>query len=129
MIFLDVDLDGWDDALIANGFAYDMDNLDTRERIKARGPLSVGESRRNVLLFPRLETPNVVFRNQRDLTFREMGEEWGFDSKQVCNGMALADLDNDGDVDVVVLNARSEPTILRNDTPREGHWLQVALPR
>ena len=116
VIFLDVDLDGWEDALIGNGFAYDMDNLDTRERIRSRGPLSISESRRNILLYPPLPTPNVAFRNQHDLTFLEMGQEWGFDSKQVCNGMALADLDNDGDLDVVI-NCLNAPTLLyRNES-------------
>jgi len=115
VIFLDVDLDGWEDAVIGNGFAYDMDDLDTRDRIRSMGPLSVNQSRRNVLMFPRLDTPNVVFRNQHDLTFREMGREWGFDSKQVCNGMALADLDNDGDLDVVINCLNAPALIYRNE--------------
>jgi hypothetical protein len=42
-------------------------------------------------------------------------------------GAAFDDLDNDGDIDVVVLNARREPTILRNDSPSKNHWLQVRL--
>lgn len=116
-MFLDVDLDGWEDALIANGFAYDMDDLDTREGIRRMGPLSVSESRRKVLMYPRLETPNVAFRNLRDLTFREVSAEWGFASKQVSNGMAAGDLDNDGDMDLVI-NCLNAPALLyRNDSP------------
>jgi hypothetical protein len=115
IIFLDVDLDGWEDALIANGFGYDMDNLDVRARIRAMGPLSVAQSRRNILLYPRLETPNVAFRNQHDLTFREMGRDWGFDSTQVGNGMALADLDNDGDLDAVINCLNSPALLYRNE--------------
>ena len=42
-------------------------------------------------------------------------------------GIGLDDLDNDGDVDVVILNSRREPTLLRNDTPNQGHWLQTTL--
>jgi hypothetical protein len=116
IIFLDVDLDGWEDALIANGFAYDMDDLDTRARVRALGRQSVGESRRNVLLYPRLDTPNVAFRNQQDLTFRELGRQWGFDSKQVSNGMAVADLDNDGDLDVVVNCLNAPALVYRNES-------------
>ena len=42
-------------------------------------------------------------------------------------GAGFDDLDNDGDVDVVILNSRREPTLLRNDSPAKGHWLQVQL--
>ncbi len=130
VIFLDVDLDGWEDALIANGFAYDMDDLDTRERIRRLGPLSISESRKNVLMYPHLDTPNVAFWNQHDLTFREMGQEWGFDSKQVSNGMALADLDNDGDLDVVINCLNGPALIYRNDcaAPRVGVRLKGKAP-
>jgi hypothetical protein len=47
--------------------------------------------------------------------------------KLSSRGAGFDDLDNDGDVDVVILNSRREPTILRNDSPSKGHWLQVRL--
>ena len=42
-------------------------------------------------------------------------------------GVGFDDLDNDGDVDVVIVNARQLPTILRNDSPSKGHWIQLKL--
>ncbi len=51
----------------------------------------------------------------------------GLQVKLSSRGAGFDDLDNDGDLDVVILNARREPTILRNDSPAPGHWLQVLL--
>ena len=116
-LFVDVDLDGWEDILVTNGFAYNADDLDTRERIEKMGKLGVGESRKTLLLYPRLNTPNVAFHNRHDLTFQETGKAWGFDSKQVSNGMALADLDNDGDLDVVVNCLNAPALVYRNESP------------
>jgi hypothetical protein len=51
----------------------------------------------------------------------------GMKIKLSSRGAGFDDLDNDGDIDVVILNSRREPTILRNDSPSKGHWLQVSL--
>lgn len=115
-VFLDVDLDGWEDILISNGFFFNVDDVDTKERIKKMGGLSLEASRRTIQMFPQLTTPNLAFRNQHDLTFKETGQSWGFDSRQIANGTALADLDNDGDLDVVVNCLNSTALIYRNDT-------------
>ena len=115
-IFLDVDLDGWEDILISNGFFYNVDDVDTRERIKKMGSLPLEASRKTILQFPQLATPNVALRNQHDLTFQEIGKTWGFDSTQISNGTALGDLDNDGDLDVVVNCLNGEALVYRNET-------------
>ena len=49
----------------------------------------------------------------------------GLAVKLSSRGAAFDDLDNDGDVDVVILNSRREPTILRNDSPGGNHWIRV----
>ena len=65
--------------------------------------------------FPRLDTPNVIFRNRGDLTFEEMGAAWGFNTPGISQGMALADLDNDGDLDVVMNNLNTMAGVYLNE--------------
>ncbi|MDB6030129.1 MAG: ASPIC/UnbV domain protein [Verrucomicrobiales bacterium] len=116
-VFLDVDLDGYEDLLISNGHAYDTQDLDASEKNPSAGmrglPLQSGHELND---FPKLSIPNVAFRNRGDRTFEDMSKSWGFDSKNVSHGISLADLDNDGDMDVIVSCLWEPPLIYRNDS-------------
>jgi enediyne biosynthesis protein E4 len=129
--FLDVDLDGFEDLLIANGHAYDTQDLDVYEknpedRIAAL-PMKRGKQLKD---YPPLITPNVLFRNRGDRTFAEVGESWGFSSTNVSHGISLADLDNDGDLDVIVSCLWQAPLIYRNESsaPRVAIRLKGKAP-
>jgi len=72
---------------------------------------------------------NILLMNRADGKFVDVSERSG-DGMKVrlsSRGAGFDDLDNDGDIDVVILNSRREPTILRNDSPSKGHWLGVRL--
>src|SRR5262249_41928101 len=115
-IFLDVDLDGYEDVLITNGHLLDVNDRDVTASLPPATGQSLRMTRKNLLQFPRLNTPNAAFRNRADLTFEDVGERWGFDSREISHGMALADLDNDGDLDVVINCLNGAPLIYRNDS-------------
>jgi enediyne biosynthesis protein E4 len=118
-VFLDVDLDGYEDILICNGqerAALDLDVVERLNRMRAARRMSDSEIFQARRMFPRLNTANLAFRNRGDLTFEEVSAEWGFDTETVSQGLALADLDNDGDLDVVVNNFNAAPSLFRNNT-------------
>jgi hypothetical protein len=108
-IFLDVDLDGFEDLLVSAGSLYDVMDRDVAEASKP-------DARKSLSLYPRLDNRNAAFRNRGDLTFEDASQAWGFDSRQVSHGMALGDLDGDGDLDVAINCANAAPLIYRNDS-------------
>ena len=73
--------------------------------------------------------PRLVFRNQGNGRFAELGEEAGpgISGRHCSRGCAFGDFDNDGDMDAVVMNQNEPPSLLRNDAPAANHWLKVRL--
>ncbi len=106
---VDFDNDGRRDIFIACGhFLEDIREIDDRTSYRA---------------------PNLLLMNRGDGTFVDVSARCGsgLGVVECSKGAAFDDLDNDGDVDVVVLNANSLPTILRNETATKHHWLQIRL--
>jgi enediyne biosynthesis protein E4 len=117
-LFLDVDLDGYEDLLVSNGFERDGMNVDTLRELELRKKdqnLPALEQLRLRKMFPRLSTPNLAFRNRGNLKFEDKSAEWGFNEAVVSHGMALADLDNDGDLDVAINNFNAPASLYRNN--------------
>jgi enediyne biosynthesis protein E4 len=73
--------------------------------------------------------PRILFRNKGNGTFEQVLDGAGADvnSRHVSRGCAFGDFDNDGDIDIVIMNQHEPPTLLRNDCPRENHWIKVRL--
>jgi hypothetical protein len=115
-VFLDVDLDGYEDVLIPTGHMFDTQDSDTLARLNAdrRGTGEAAAAR--LLEYPRLPLPNLVFRNLGNLHFQEVGQQWGFDRASVKHGICCADLDNDGDLDVITNDLNDEAGVYRNNS-------------
>ena len=113
-IFLDADFDGYPDLLISCGNLQDYMDADamfTRAK-KMRKIEDMENFRRNL---PVLRARCQLFHNQGDLHFEEVGERYGLHAERAHGGMVVCDLDNDGDMDVVINNADGQPEIYRNN--------------
>jgi hypothetical protein len=114
-IFIDVDLDGYEDLLVTNGFEFDVMDQDAQNLLREPRRFTREQLKRSFQFRPHWRTQNAAFRNRHDGTFEPMSREWGFDQMGVSYGMAVGDLDNDGDLDVVVNNLNAPASLYRND--------------
>jgi len=107
--FLDYDNDGWRDLFLANGHV-----LDNIERYRAG---------------TKYAEPKMMFRNSGRGIFENVSDQLGSDflSPRVSRGAAIADFDNDGDLDILVNNCGQAPQLLRNDGGNANHWIEILL--
>jgi hypothetical protein len=107
VLFVDVDSDGWDELFVLNGHVYDNVRRFDAAQSYAQRPL--------------------LFRNQRDGTYRAVPAGVPFERGLVGRGAACADLDGDGRLDLVVTANHGPAEVWMNRTPVPGHWLTVRL--
>ena len=131
-LFADFDNDGLKDLFVTNGLKRDFRNNDFKkykiERLEAAQKNADKMSaviEELVKKTPQRKTANYFFKNNGDLTFAKTSKDWGSAEPTFSNGAAYADLDADGDLDLVVNNIDEPATILRNNT--NGNYLQLAF--
>lgn len=131
-LFADYDNDGWKDLYVTNGYVHDYTNMDF---MKYMSDLLQDRSvmRKDLLeLVNKMPSSNVIncaFKNNGDLTFANTSSPWGFNTPSNSNGAAYADLDNDGDLDLIVNNINQPAFIYRNEANNRSrnHFLKVKL--
>jgi enediyne biosynthesis protein E4 len=119
-LFADFDNDGYRDLFVGNGYRKDVTDQDFIAYGKELAMFSTDKNRMNSVRkelekLPGVRKPNFLFRNNGDLTFTDKAKEWGLDQPSYSNGAAYADLDNDGDLDLVTNNINDVAFVYRND--------------
>lgn len=127
-LFMDVDNDGLKDLFVSNGVLKDINNQDILGQPRSGMYFKKEKDEYRPELFPSTPVPNFVFRNNGDLTFSNKYIDWGFDEPTLTNGVSCSDLDNDGDLDIVVHNVNKESSIYENRVVgKENHYLKIKL--
>jgi hypothetical protein len=135
-LMTDLDNDGLKDIFVANGIYKDLTDQDYIQYFSNRDMAMSIISGKNVNYralidaIPSVKIPSYAFKNLGNYKFKNMASEWGLDNPGFSNGSSYGDLDNDGDLDLVVNNVNMPMYIYRNESNTQlpdNHYLKVVL--
>jgi enediyne biosynthesis protein E4 len=133
-LFADFDNDGFKDLFVSNGFVRDLTDLDfvkyfIDQETKAKQQQPSESLINMVQKMPSTPTHHFIYKNNGDLTFTDKVEDWGFAANTIASGSIYADLDNDGDLEIITNNTNQPATIYRNNSQEQAkkNFIKIKL--
>ena len=123
-LFVDLDNDGWKDIFVSNGTRREINNKDYFNSL-ANQKWEQTSLLEKSLAIPSEKIDNFVFKNNGDLTFDKMNQDWGLEFKGWSNGCLYADLDNDGDLEIVINNIDDKAAIFENFSSEQNNSITL----
>jgi len=134
-LMFDMDNDGWNDILACNGVNHDVTDLDfmnffandvIQKMILTGKKDEVDQVLKQI---PKTPIPNKVYRNEHNLKFTDIGDKWGLGQNTFSNGAAYGDLDNDGDLDIIINNQNQPSFVYKNNSRQlnQNNYIGVQL--
>lgn len=124
-LFADFDNDGLKDLFIANGFPKDVIDKDFSDFRQTASRLVSKE--KLLAAIPQIKIQNFIFKNRDGIRFDDYTNNWGLDFATYSNGAVYGDLDNDGDLDIVLNNINDKATLLENKINNSNNFFRVKL--
>ncbi len=125
-LLADFNNDGLNDLFVTNGIQHDLSNQDFRNQMKKnirnRKKVTLDQA---IGMMPSIKLQNKIFENKGNFVFQPRSSAWGLDQKTNSNGVVYSDLDNDGDLDLILNNQSETASIYKNN--QSNHFITLSL--